>query len=113
MDEKPKKPKTQKHINPLEELINSALIKHYSEQDQKDSIQTKAHIETQKSIDHMITLLSEYLDDYIIVGHDISGTSVSLMHGKTQKDRDAVLKLFGDTFIKVCAKQSGSEPPIF
>jgi hypothetical protein len=84
----------------LQELSNSSVIKHISEEETKKMILMK---EGQKDIESLPPLLSEYLKNYIIVAHDLLGNEVIMSYATSKNDINAVQKLFYDTFIKMIA----------
>ena len=41
-------------------------------------------------------LLNEYMDSYIVIGYDLTGTAVKLTHADTAKDEDALSSLMSE-----------------
>jgi putative IMPACT (imprinted ancient) family translation regulator len=73
----------------LEQLLSLALKKYQDEQDLEDK---------QKDISHIKYLLSEYLNDFMIIGHNLKGERVVIRVAKTPKDYDALIRLFERVF---------------
>lgn len=82
----------------LQELLSSAMVKHISEEQSKQLILAK---ESQIDIDHLPSLLGEYLKNYVVIAHDILGNEVVISYAANSNDRNAVMKLFHDTFIRM------------
>jgi len=82
----------------LQELLNSAIVKHISDEQTKQVLLAK---ESQRDLETLPPLLDEYLKNYIIVAHDLLGNEIILSHATSPNDKNAVMKLFHDTFIKM------------
>jgi len=82
----------------LQELSNSTLVKHMSEEQTKQLLLAK---ESQQDLNALPPILDEYLKNYIIVAHDLLGNEVILSHAISPNDKNAVTKLFHDTFIRM------------
>ncbi|NBW57104.1 hypothetical protein EBR43_04835 [bacterium] len=67
----------------VEEFLRSAM---------QDFLVRKSglNIEKTKNLQNLVTLASEYLSAFIIIGYDISGESVNLVHATNQMDADAL-----------------------
>jgi len=85
----------------LQELLNSALVKHMSEEQTKQLLLAK---ESQQDLNALPPILDEYLKNYIIVAHDLLGNEVILSHAISPNDKNAVTKLFHDVFIQMMIK---------
>ena len=67
----------------VEEFLRSAM---------QDFLVRKSglNIEKTKNLQNLVTLASEYLSAFIIIGYDVSGESVNLVHATNQMDADAL-----------------------
>ncbi len=82
----------------LQELLSSAVVKHMSEEQNKQLVLEK---ECQLDLNHLPVLLGEYLKNYVIIAHDILGNEVVISYASNPNDKNAVMKLFHDTFIRM------------
>lgn len=82
----------------LQDLLNSAMVKHISEEQSKQLTLAK---ESQIDLDRLPPLLSEYLKNYVVIAHDILGNEVVFSYAANPNDKNAVMKLFHDTFIRM------------
>lgn len=71
----------------IEELLRSAMQDYLK-------YQTSARTEKTKNINNLVNLISEYLGAFIIVGYDMTGMPVNLIHAKNQMDADALTTAF-------------------
>ena len=67
----------------IEGLIRSAMQDYLVHQ-------SNTKIEKAKNIDALITLVSEFLSAFIIIGYDVNRGPVNLIHAKNQMDADAL-----------------------
>lgn len=67
----------------IQDLLNSVLKDHILQQ----SISKNNRI---KSIQSLVSIISEYLGSFFIIGYDVSGQPVNLIHATNQKDADAL-----------------------
>jgi hypothetical protein len=76
----PEKPVTPEH---MENLIKSTLHNY---------LQQKTNLRQERTVDltHLDSIISEYLDCFIIIGYDMANSQVSFVHAKDQKDADAL-----------------------
>jgi hypothetical protein len=67
----------------IEGLIKSTLHNY---------LQQKINLKTERSADltHLDSIISEYLDCFIIIGYDMANSQVNFIHAKDQKDADAL-----------------------
>jgi 4-hydroxy-3-methylbut-2-enyl diphosphate reductase IspH len=67
----------------VEELIRSAM---------QDFLVRKSglNLEKTKNLQNLVSQISEYLSAFIIIGYDVSGESVNLVHATNQMDADAL-----------------------
>lgn len=87
----------------LDNIINSLLIKHMSEQ---MSVEKELNKEYKKDLNTLAPILSEFLDNYILIGHDVLGNEVMYYFAKSQNDKNAVYKLFMDTFMRIMSQNN-------
>ena len=76
----PEKPVTPEH---MESLIKSTLHNY---------LQQKTNLRQERTLDlsHLDSIISEYLDCFIIIGYDMANSQVNFVHAKDQKDADAL-----------------------
>lgn len=67
----------------IEDLLKS-VMKDYLAQ------QSTAKIENTKNIHALASMISEFLNAFIIIGYDFKGNSQNLIHAKNQMDADAL-----------------------
>ena len=67
----------------VEDLIKSAM---------QDFLIRKSglNLEKTKNLQNLVSLVSEYLSAFVIIGYDVSGESVNLVHATNQMDADAL-----------------------
>lgn len=87
-------------------LLNSAILKQLSE-----SPHIQAGKESRADIKNVSPILLEYFDNFILIGHDLLGNEVVLSYAATQNDKNAITKLFHDSFIRLMlGHQNGNSP---
>lgn len=52
--------------------------------------ESRTRVENVKNIENMISIISEYLSAFIIIGYDMKSNPVNLIHAKSQMDADAL-----------------------
>lgn len=67
----------------IEELLKSAMQDYLSHQ-------SHAKIERSKSMASLISIISEYLSAFIIIGYNVNGEPINAIHASNQKDADAL-----------------------
>lgn len=67
----------------ITDLLNSVLKDHLLQQ----SVYKNDKI---KNIQSLVSIISEYLGSFFIIGYDVSGQPVNLIHATNQKDADAL-----------------------
>lgn len=88
-DERPKKVKkassqiTKNEKAVIENLLRSAM------QDYAVQFESK-QMDKMELIDKIPAFLSEFLSAFLIIGYDMKGTPINLMHATSQKDGDAL-----------------------
>jgi len=84
----------QQNINKqVEEVIKQAFLRFYD-----DATIHKAKV---KDLEHLDNIASEYLRAYVILGYDINGEKVSIMHANSPHDKDAVIEHLRSTLINI------------
>ena len=48
------------------------------------------NMEKAKNVNNLISLITEYLSAFIIIGYDVSGQPVNIVHATNQMDADAL-----------------------
>lgn len=123
MQEPEKKNKRKKHNTNIPSLSSSNNLQKLNEEKSLEEIRDVVfssinNVELQKSLDFWLkknikndkiisrdlnilkTLISEYLDAFIIFGYNIQGERVIIQQFKNPKDRDAIMEFFKTVFIK-------------
>lgn len=49
-----------------------------------------ANMEKAKNVNNLISLITEYLSAFIIIGYDVAGQPVNIVHATNQMDADAL-----------------------
>jgi len=67
----------------IEDLLKSVM---------QDYMMHHAHTKNEKlkNVQNLVSLVSEYLSAFVILGYDINGTPVNFIHAKNQMDADAL-----------------------
>jgi len=89
----------------IDALVNSVLLKYMTDQASNERSMNK---EYKADLKALVPILSEYLENYILIGHDILGNEVLYFFAKNQNDKNAVNKLFADTFVKIMSQNGGN-----
>lgn len=83
----------------IEELLRSVMQEHLN-------YQTSAKIENTKNMHKLINLISEYLSPFLILGYDVTGKPVNIIHAKSQMDADALGASINRFFFNAVKKDS-------
>lgn len=83
----------------IEELLRSVMQEHLNHQ-------TNAKIENTKNMHKLINLISEYLSPFLILGYDVTGKPVNIIHAKSQMDADALGASINRFFFNAVKKDS-------
>lgn len=67
----------------IEDMLKNVMKEHLS-------YQSQAKIENTKNMQNLQGIISEYLSPFILIGYDITGKPVNLIHAKSQMDADAL-----------------------
>lgn len=57
-------------------------------------------------LNHLLGMVSEYLDSFILLGFDTKGQKASIMHATTQVGRDALVEHLRTTFIQMIGQDN-------
>jgi type II secretory pathway component GspD/PulD (secretin) len=77
----------------IEELIKQAFLRF------SDNVSIKQS--KVKDLEHLDTIAEEYLKTYMILGYDLNGEKVSIMHAKNPHDRDALVEHLRTTLLDI------------
>lgn len=67
----------------IEDLLKSAMQDYLA-------FQTSAKVERSKSVASLISIISEYLSPFIVIGYNVNGEPINAIHATNQKDADAL-----------------------
>lgn len=67
----------------IEDLLKSVMQDYVSRQ-------RNVKIEKTKNVESLVSYISEYLSAFIIMGYDVNGDPVNILHAKNQMDADAL-----------------------
>ncbi len=95
---KPKKGKTLQSSESdtpayVQDAIKQAFLRYYDKVELKQS-QTY-------DLTHIDNILSEYLDNYILLGFDVTGSKVSLTHSNSHCGKDALVEHLRTTLLQM------------
>jgi hypothetical protein len=77
----------------VEDVIKQAFLRFY------DNISVKKH--RVNELEHLDALVSEFLGTFMILGYDINGEKMLIMHATNPHDRDALVEHLRTTFIGI------------
>ena len=75
----------------VEDVIKQAFLRFYDNASVKSS--------KLKDLEHLDHIAEEYLATYMILGYDINGEKVSIMHAENPHDRDALIEHLRTTLL--------------
>jgi len=75
----------------VEDVIKQAFLRFYDNASIRGS--------KVKDLEHLDVITQEYLNSYMILGYDINGEKVSIMHAETPHDRDALVEHLRTTLL--------------
>ena len=75
----------------VEDVIKQAFLRFYDNASVRSS--------KVKDLEHLDVITQEYLDSYMILGYDINGEKVSIMHAENPHDRDALIEHLRTTLL--------------
>ena len=77
----------------VEEVIKQAFLRFYDNASVRSS--------KVKDLEHLDHIVEEYLNSYMILGYDINGEKVSIMHAENPHDRDALVEHLRTTLLNM------------
>lgn len=84
---------TQEQIIQVEDVIKQAFLRFY------DSATIKQH--KVKDLEHLDTIVGEFLNTFMILGYDLNGEKVCIMHAINPHDRDALIEHLRTTLLGI------------
>lgn len=75
----------------IDELIKQAFLRFYD-----DTSIKRAKV---KDLEHLDNIAEEYLKAYLILGYDLNGEKVSIMHAASPHDKDALVEHLRTTLL--------------
>lgn len=96
-----KLPETKPVAEHMESLIKSTL---------QNYLNQKTALRQERTVDiaHLDSIISEYLDCFIIIGYDMTNSQINFVHAKDQKDADALSAAINRFFYQ---SQNNIRPP--
>lgn len=80
-------------LTQVEEVIKNAFLRFY------DNAQLKQY--KVKDLEHLDSVVSEFLGTFMILGYDINGEKVFIMHATNPHDRDALVEHLRTTLLGI------------
>lgn len=87
----------EKQLAQVEEVIKNAFLRFY------DNAQLK-HFKV-KDLEHLDTVVSEFLKTFMVLGYDLNGEKVFIMHAVNPHDRDALVEHLRTTLLGIINAQ--------
>ena len=84
---------TGKNATQVEDLIKQAFMRFYD----KTSTRAAQNLE----IKHLDNVITEYLENFILLGYDVSGQKVSIIHATSQYGKDALIEHLRTTLLNI------------
>jgi hypothetical protein len=88
----------EKQLAQVEEVIKNAFIRF------ADAAQMKQH--KVKDLEHLDSVVSEFLKAFMVLGYDLNGEKVFIMHATNPNDRDALVEHLRTTLLGIINAQS-------
>jgi hypothetical protein len=82
----------------ITELIRDAFLRF---QDTTDIKQSKY-----QDLEHMNSIIEEFLSTFMILGYDLNGEKVFIMHAKSHQDKDALIEHLRTTLLNLVNKDN-------
>jgi len=83
----------------VEDVIKQAFMRFYD--------QSSVRLVQDTEVSQLDTIVSEYLDNFLILGYDTAGQKVSIMHATTPYGRDALIEHLRATLIGIVGGDPG------
>lgn len=87
----------EKQLAQVEEVIKQAFLRFY------DNATLKQY--KVKDLEQLDTVITEYLDTFMLLGYDINGEKVLIMHATNPHDRDALVEHLRTTLLGIISPQ--------
>lgn len=87
----------EKQFAQVEEVIKNAFLRFY------DAAQLKEY--KVKDLEHLDTVVSEFLKTFMVLGYDLNGEKVFIMHATNPHDRDALVEHLRTTLLGIINAQ--------
>lgn len=88
----------EKQLAQVEEVIKNAFLRFY------DNATLKQY--KVKDLEHLDTMVSEFLKTFMVLGYDLNGEKVFIMHATNPHDRDALVEHLRTTLLGIINAQS-------
>lgn len=89
----PTKLTNSKNTAQVEDVIKQAFMRFYD----KTSTRAAQNLE----IKHLDSVITEYLDNFILLGYDVTGQKVSIIHATSQYGKDALIEHLRTTLLNI------------
>lgn len=87
----------EKQLAQVEEVIKNAFLRFY------DNATLKQY--KVKDLEHLDTMVSEFLKTFMVLGYDLNGEKVFIMHATNPHDRDALVEHLRTTLLGIINAQ--------
>jgi hypothetical protein len=81
----------------IDEVIKQAFLRFH------DSVSVRHH--EAKDLEYLTSIISEYLNAYMVIGYDLSGEKIVIMNAKTSHDKDALIENLRTTLLSIIGNQ--------
>jgi hypothetical protein len=88
----------EKQLAQVEEVIKNAFLRF------ADAAQMKQY--RVKDLEHLDSMVSEFLKTFMVLGYDLNGEKVFIMHATNPHDRDALVEHLRTTLLGIIGAQS-------
>jgi hypothetical protein len=88
----------EKQLAQVEEVIKNAFLRF------ADAAQIKQY--KVQDLEHLDTMVSEFLKAFMVLGYDLNGEKVFIMHATNPNDRDALVEHLRTTLLGIINAQS-------
>lgn len=87
----------EKQLAQVEEVIKNAFLRFY------DNVQLKQY--KVKDLEHLDVVVSEFLKTFMVLGYDLNGEKVFIMHATNPHDKDALVEHLRTTLLGIINPQ--------
>lgn len=81
----------------IDEVIKQAFLRFH------DTVNIRHH--EAKDLEYLTSIISEYLNAYMVIGYDLSGEKIVIMNAKTSHDKDALVENLRTTLLTIIGNQ--------